>query len=66
MEIAGHPALPDPSEPLPEGVSWGSGVNTWSIPFGDGVVRHMVATPGGKIFLACSGVHEVAIAQVTR
>lgn len=32
------------------------------IPSGGGVVRNMVATPDGKIYLACSGVNKVAIA----
>jgi virginiamycin B lyase len=31
------------------------------IPSGGGVVRNMVATPDGKLFLACSGVNKVAI-----
>ena len=39
---------------------------TWPIPSGGGVVRNMVATPEGKIYLACSGVNKVAVAQVTR
>jgi virginiamycin B lyase len=38
----------------------------WPIPSGGGVVRNLVATPGGKIYIACSGVNKVAIAQVTR
>ena len=38
----------------------------WPIPSGGGVVRNLVATPEGKIYLACSGVNKVAIAQVTR
>jgi virginiamycin B lyase len=39
---------------------------TWPIPSGGGVVRNMVATPDGKLYLACSGVNKVAVAQVTR
>ena len=38
----------------------------WPIPSGGGVVRNMVATPDGKLYLACSGVNKVAIATVTR
>ena len=38
----------------------------WPIPSGGGVVRNMVATPDGRLYLACSGVNKVAIAQVTR
>jgi Streptogramin lyase len=38
----------------------------WEIPSGGGVVRNMVATPDGKLYLACSGVNKVAIATVTR
>jgi virginiamycin B lyase len=38
----------------------------WTIPSGGGVVRHMVATPDGKLYLANSGVNKVAIAEVRR
>ncbi len=31
------------------------------IPSGGGVVRNMVATPDGKLYLACSGVNKVAV-----
>jgi len=34
-----------------------------TIPSGGGVVRNMVATPEGKLYLACSGVNKVAIAE---
>lgn len=34
------------------------------IPSGGGVVRNMVATPDGKVYLACSGVNKVGIAEV--
>jgi len=34
-----------------------------TIPSGGGVVRNMVATPDGKLYLACSGVNKVAIAE---
>ncbi len=39
---------------------------TWPIPSGGGVVRNMVATPEGNLYLACSGVNKVAIVQVSR
>jgi virginiamycin B lyase len=35
-----------------------------TIPSGGGVVRNMVATPDGKLYLACSGVNKVAIAEI--
>jgi virginiamycin B lyase len=35
-----------------------------SIPSGGGVVRHMVATPDGRLYLACSGVNKVGVAEV--
>ena len=38
----------------------------WPIPSGGGVVRNMVATPDGRLYLACSGVNKVAVAEVTR
>lgn len=38
----------------------------WPIPSGGGVVRNMVATPGGNLYLACSGVNKVAVAEVSR
>jgi virginiamycin B lyase len=31
------------------------------IPSGGGVVRNMVATPDGRLYLACSGVNKVAV-----
>jgi virginiamycin B lyase len=34
------------------------------IPSGGGVVRNMVATPDGQLFLACSGVNKVAVVDV--
>jgi len=39
-------------------------VGIWPIPSGGGVVRHMVATPEGDLYLACSGVNKVAIIRV--
>ncbi len=38
----------------------------WVIPSGGGVVRHMVATRDGKLYLANSGVNKVAIAEIKR
>ena len=37
---------------------------TWPIPSGGGVVRNMVHTPDGNLWLACSGVNEIAFVQV--
>ena len=37
---------------------------TWVIPSGGGVVRHMVATPEGHLALACSGVNRVALVEI--
>jgi virginiamycin B lyase len=34
------------------------------IPSGGGVVRNMVATSDGRLYLACSGVNKVAIAEI--
>ena len=39
---------------------------SWPIPSGGGVVRHMVATPQGDLYIACSGVNKVGIVKVTR
>jgi virginiamycin B lyase len=36
----------------------------WLIPSGGGVVRHIVTTPGGQVYIACSGVNQVGIAFV--
>jgi virginiamycin B lyase len=37
---------------------------TWTIPSGGGVVRHMMATSNGNLVLACSGVNRVALVEV--
>jgi virginiamycin B lyase len=37
---------------------------TWIIPSGGGVVRHMMATRSGNLVLACSGVNRVALVEV--
>jgi len=39
---------------------------TWPIPSGGGVVRHMVATSGGDLYIACSGVNKVGIVRIVR
>jgi virginiamycin B lyase len=39
---------------------------TWAIPSGGGVVRHMMANGDGDLVLACSGVNRVALVQVGR
>jgi len=36
------------------------------IPSGGGVVRNMVATPDGRLYLACSGVNKVAVVDASR
>jgi virginiamycin B lyase len=37
---------------------------TWVIPSGGGVVRNMVRTPEGNLWLACSGVNRIALVEV--
>ncbi len=37
---------------------------SWPIPSGGGVVRNMVATPSGDLYIACSGVNKVGIVKV--
>lgn len=37
----------------------------WTIPSGGGVVRHMVAAPDGRLYLACSGVNRVAVVTIS-
>ena len=37
---------------------------TWTIPSGGGIVRHMMATPDGNLVLALSGVNRVALVEV--
>lgn len=39
---------------------------TWAIPSGGGVVRHMDATAGGDLVLACSGVDRIALVTVKK
>jgi virginiamycin B lyase len=40
--------------------------STWPIPSGGGVVRNMVATPKGDLYIACSGVNKVGIVRIHR
>jgi virginiamycin B lyase len=37
---------------------------TWIIPSGGGIVRHMMTTKEGNLVLACSGVNRVALVEV--
>ncbi len=37
---------------------------TTPVPSGGGVIRNMVATPDGKLYLACSGVNKVGVAEI--
>jgi virginiamycin B lyase len=39
---------------------------TWPIPSGGGVVRHMVAAPDGSLWLACSEVDTIAHVELKR
>ena len=36
----------------------------WNIPSGGGVVRNLAATSDGRLYLACSGVNKVAVANI--
>jgi len=38
--------------------------DTWPVPSCGGVIRHMVATLQGEIYIACSGVNKVGIVKV--
>jgi hypothetical protein len=33
------------------------------VPSGGGVIRNMAATKDGKVYLACSGVNKIGIAE---
>lgn len=35
----------------------------WDVPSGGGVIRNMAATPGGDLYIACSGVNKVGIVR---
>jgi virginiamycin B lyase len=37
---------------------------SWAIPSGGGVVRHMVAAGDHRLMLACSGVNGVAVVEI--
>jgi len=37
---------------------------TWTIPSGGGVVRNMVHTPNGDLWMACSGVNKIAEVRI--
>jgi virginiamycin B lyase len=37
--------------------------SSWPVPSGGGVIRNMVATPDGRLYLACSGVNMVAVVE---
>jgi virginiamycin B lyase len=39
---------------------------SWAIPSGGGVVRNMVSTSGGDLYIACSGVNKVGRVKVER
>ena len=38
---------------------------SWIIPSGGGVIRHMMATADGNLVLACSGVNRLALVEVS-
>ena len=40
--------------------------STRQIPSGGGIVRNMVATPGRRLYLACSGVNKVAVVDTAQ
>jgi len=37
---------------------------SWQIPNGGGIVRHMMPTPDGKIAMAMSGLNMVGIVEI--
>jgi virginiamycin B lyase len=37
--------------------------STTAVPSGGGIIRNMAATKDGKVYLACSGVNKIGIAQ---
>jgi virginiamycin B lyase len=39
---------------------------TWPVPSGGGVVRHMVSTPEGDLFIACSGKNKVGVVKISQ
>ena len=40
--------------------------SSWRIPSGGGVVRNMVSTSEGDLYIACSGVNKVGIVTIER
>jgi len=40
--------------------------DAWPIPSGGGVVRHMVSTPEGDLYIACSGKNKVGVVKMSR
>ncbi len=38
----------------------------WPIPSGGGVVRHMVSTPEGDLYIACSGKNKVGVVRISQ
>lgn len=53
-----HPNTLVKFDPMSESFS------TEAIPSGGGVIRNMVATPDGHLYLACSGVNKVAVVNL--
>ena len=43
-----------------------SSFDSWPIPSGGGVVRHMVTAPNGDLWIACSGVDKIGRVKITR
>jgi virginiamycin B lyase len=39
---------------------------TWAIPNGGGVIRNMVHTPDGNLWLTCSGINKIAFVEVLK
>jgi virginiamycin B lyase len=40
--------------------------DSWPIPSGGGVVRNMVSTAVGHLYIACSGVNKIGIVYIER
>lgn len=43
-----------------------NGFGRWNVPSGGGVIRNMAATPGGDVYIACSGVNKIGIVTVEK
>jgi virginiamycin B lyase len=39
---------------------------TWPVPSGGGVIRHMVSTPEGDLYIACSGKNKVGVVKISQ